>query len=114
MTTKKTQCKTAVPKLKPEEMESYLSIDLETNMWVAFATLKKDIRKYKTLGWEVVAEDLYKDGTTYSMTFQAPEAAVVFPNQKTKTKRKPMTEEQKEKMRLGKIARKAKVEKEIA
>ncbi len=100
-------------KLKNEEMETHLSIDLVDKKWNCWTTIKKDMTKMQRQGWKLVKTECYTDGTVYSKTFEAPENAITFrsiedPNApKSKRKpRKPMTEEQKEKMRQGRLAKK--------
>lgn len=113
----KTKTKTrTVPtecRLKNEEMETHISFDLVTRQWCAWSTIKKDIAKLKRQGWDLVKTEYYADGTVYSARYEAPENAITFRTlekakevEKPKSTRKPMTEEQKEKMRLGRLAKK--------
>lgn len=100
-------------KLRNDEMETHLSIDLVDKKWNCWTTIKKDMTKLKKQGWNLIKTEYYTDGTVYSQTFEAPENMITFRSVKDpdapKPKRKPrtpMTEEQKEKMRQGRLAKK--------
>lgn len=99
------------PKFSQEEMETHISFDLVDRKWNAWSSIKKDIAKMKRQGWELIKTDHYNDGTVCSCTFEAPENALTFRSLKATTKKakktgKPLSEEQKEKMRLGRLAKK--------
>jgi len=117
----------AACKLKNEEMESHLSFDLVDRKWNCWSTIKKDIAKMKRQNWTLVKTEYYSDGTVYSSTFEAPENAITFRKvesdkpeekpksvEKMKSTRKPMTDEHKEKMRLGRLAKKEAAAKQMA
>ena len=120
MTTKKnvvpTECK-----LSQQEMETHISYDLVDKVWVAWSTYKRDITKFKKQGWKLIKTEYYADGTVYSSRFEAPENAISIraikgaePVEKPKSNRKPMSEEQKAKMKAGRAAKKLADAKEIA
>ena len=100
-------------KLRNDEMETHVLFDNVTMKWTCWTTLKKQMTKMKKAKWKVVNTEYYVDGTIYSMSFEAPENAVTFRTltdeeaaPKKRAPRKPMTEEQKEKMRQGRLAKK--------
>ena len=102
-----------VCKLKNDEMEIHVSFDNVSMKWTCWTTLKKHMTKMKRAKWKVLKTEYYADGTIYSMSFEAPENAVTFrtladevAEPKKLKPRKPMTDEQKEKMRLGRLAKK--------
>jgi len=123
MTTKAKTTKTTAKKpsgvpnecrLKNDEMETHISFDLVDRTWKAWTTIKKDIAKLKRQGWTLVKTEYYADGSVYSSSFEAPENALTFrsikgakPVVEKSSTRKPMSDEQKEKMRLGRLAKKA-------
>ena len=110
----------AACKLKNEEMESHLSFDLVDRKWNCWSTIKKDIAKMKRQNWTLIKTEYYSDGTVYSATYEAPENAITFRKielnkpVKQKVERKPMSEEQKAKMKAGRAAKKLADAKEIA
>lgn len=118
----KTNTGRTVPKecrLKNEEMETHISFDLVDRKWNAWTSIKKDIAKLKRQGWTLIKTEYYSDGAVYSATYEAPENAITFRTlekakevEKPKSTRKPLTDEQKEKMRLGRLAKKEAAEKQ--
>jgi len=75
----------------------------------------------KKANWDIVKTEYYADGTIYSMRFEAPENGVSFRTlvddsipKKPRAPRKPMSEEQKAKMKAGRAAKKLADAKEIA
>jgi len=90
-------------KLSQQEMETHISYDLVDKKFKAWTTIKRDITKFKTQGWELIKTEYYQDGTVYSATYEAPENAVTF--RKLNSKRT-MTEEKKEQLRQGRLAKK--------
>jgi len=116
--------KNVVPKecrLKNEEMETHISFDPVTKTWGAWSTIRKDVTKFKKQGWTLIKTEYYTDGKVYSARFEAPENAIsiravkgVEPVAKPKSNRKPLSEEQKAKMRAGRLAKKLAAEKSVA
>lgn len=103
-------------KLSNAEMETHISFDLVDRKWNMWTSIKKDMNKAKKQGWTLLKTERYTDGTIYSETYEAPENAITFRNvskvaEKPERKpRSPMTEEQKEKMRQGRLAKKLEAE----
>ena len=101
-------------KLRVNEMEVHLSFDTVSMKWECWTTLRKHMTRMKKANWTVTKIEYYSDGSIYSMRFEAPDNAVSFRTvtddivpKKTRAPRKPLTDEQKAKMKEGRAAKKA-------
>ena len=77
-----------------EEQETHISIDAE-GFAVIDTSIPKDINKCKKLGYEIIRENQYEDGSICNVIFKVPRRCISFRNIKKRT----ISEEQKEKMR---------------
>ena len=82
-------------KLTREEQETHISIDATEEMAMIDTSIPKDINKMKKLGYEVIMENHYEDGSTMNVIFRVPRKAIGF----RAPKRKEMSEERKEALR---------------
>lgn len=82
-------------RLTREEQETHISIDATEEMAMIDTSIPKDINKMKKLGYEVVRENLYEDGSTMNVIFRVPRKAIGF----RRPERKEMSEERKEALR---------------
>ena len=64
-------------KLTREEWETHISIDAEGTA-IIDTSIPKDINKCKKLGYEIVKENNYKDGSIRNVIFKAPRRAIGF------------------------------------
>lgn len=77
-----------------EEQETHISIDAE-GFAVIDTSIPKDINKCKKLGYEIIRENQYEDGSICNVIFKVPRRCISFRNIEKRT----ISEEQKEKMR---------------
>ena len=82
-------------KLTREEQETHISIDAVEEMAIIDTSIQKDINKMKKLGYEVIMENHYEDGSTMNVIFRVPRKAIGF----RAPQRKEMSEERKEALR---------------
>lgn len=59
-------------RLTKEERETIFRIDEIDSQWIADSTIQKDINKLKRMGWILVNEQFYSDGTVMAAQFKAP------------------------------------------
>lgn len=82
-------------KLTREEMETHISIDNVEGVAIIDTSVPKDINKCKKLGYEIIRENHYGDGSICSAAFRVPRRCVSFRS----IEKREVSEEQREKMR---------------
>ena len=93
---------TNMHRLTREEWETHISIDAEGECAIIDTSIPKDINKCKKLGYEIVRENHYEDGTICSVIFKAPRRAITFRSMEAVNRKGvPMSEKRKNKLREG-------------
>ena len=77
-----------------EEQETHISIDAE-GFAVIYTSIPKDINKCKKLGYEIIRENQYEDGSICNVIFKVPRRCISFRN----IEKREISDEQREKMR---------------
>ena len=93
-------------KLTRAERETHIGIDAIEECAIIDTSIPKDINKCKKLGYEIIKENHYEDGTICSVIFKVPRRCISFRGLQPRV----MTEEQKQRARenafkngLGKV-----------
>ena len=86
-------------KLTRAEWETHISIDTVEECAIIDTSIPKDINKCKKLGYEVIRENHYEDGSICNVVFKVPRRAISFRRMEV-VNRQPtsMTEERKAKL----------------
>ena len=93
---------TNMHRLTREEWETHISIDAEGECATIDTSIPKDINKCRKMGYEVIKENRYEDGTICSVIFKAPRRAITFRNMEAVNRKgAPISEERKNKLRDG-------------
>ena len=82
-------------KLTKEEWETHISIDAVDGIAVIDASIPKDITKLKKLGYPVIRENLYEDGSICNVIFSVPRRCISFRSMEKRN----VSEEQRERAR---------------
>ena len=87
-------------KLTRAEWETHISIDAVEECAIIDTSIPKDINKCKKLGYEVIRENHYEDGTVCNVIFKMPRRAISFRRMEAVNRQPaPLTEEEKERKR---------------
>lgn len=65
-------------KLTRAEWETHISIDELEGYAIIDTSIPKDINKCRKLGYEIIKENHYEDGTVCNVIFKAPRKAISF------------------------------------
>ena len=79
-------------KLTRAEWETHISIDAVEGSAIIDTSIPKDINKCKKLGYEVIRENHYEDGTVCNVIFKVPRRCISFRGLQQRVR----TEEQKQ------------------
>ena len=82
-------------KLTRAEWETHISIDAIEECAIIDTSIPKDINKCKKLGYEIIRENHYEDGSICNVIFKVPRRCISFRGLQQKI----MTEEQKQRAR---------------
>lgn len=86
-------------KLTKEEWETHISIDAVDGIAVIDASIPKDITKLKKLGYPVIRENLYEDGSICNVIFSVPRRCISFRGMEKKVISKEKKKEISERMK---------------
>ena len=81
-------------KLTREEWETHICIDAINEVAIIDTSIPKDITKLKKLGYPIVIENFYEDGSISNIIFSVPRKAISFRNMAVLNK--PMSEKKKQ------------------
>jgi hypothetical protein len=93
-----TESKTCIH-LTPEEREVILVMDDKDRKWKASCSSPTYMRKFEAQGWKCTETQYYRDGTVCTKFYEAPCKSISIG--KYERPKRVMSEEQIEKMRLG-------------
>lgn len=65
-------------RLSREEWETHISIDAIEECAIIDTSIPKDINKCRKMGYEVIRENTYEDGSICSVVFKVPRRAISF------------------------------------
>jgi hypothetical protein len=82
-------------KLTREEMETHISLDAVEGIAIIDTSIPKDINKCKKMGYEIIKENFYDDGSVCNVVFRVPRRCISF----RKNEKRVVSEEQRERMR---------------
>lgn len=85
-------------RLTKEERETIFRIDELDDQWIADSSIQKDINKLKKMGWVLVNEQLYADGTVMAAQFKAPRKSLSIKKHDPNKPKRTLSAEHKERL----------------
>lgn len=67
-------------RLTRDEWETHICIDAVNEVAIIDTSIPKDINKLKKLGYPIITENFYDDGSTCNIIFSVPRKAMSFRN----------------------------------